>query len=576
MGRVRRIALAAVIAAAVTGALGTPRPASAQPRVVIDQVTLEPSPLYGQARLRVFASAIDLLSGNVVPIDGAKAWTLEVSGSDRRLPYLVSTYDGGQYLTAVAVVVETTAEYANDLAVVQTVLDEEFLSKLPALTAQAVVFGYADKPTATPKFAAAKSATQKLAGLSAATDPTEPALLDAIERAVSALKKYKTDPEGQPVRKLVVVVSDGRDKVDDRVRVTALGKRAAKEGIRIHALAYSPTDTRRPMLVLGELAKRSFGTFRWVHKIGDAPIEPSFREQVKNLLVEIDRQYVLTYFVPADDVAGKKISVTADLRGKPLPSNAVKAPLEATCGGVVCAGTDAYCVNARCVARGGTGGRGVLGWILLIGGIVVGAIVVLGLIGFVLTKRKEAQVRRAAALLANPPGAPAHASAPPAAGLGADGRIQGVAAPSHISSAPPGGGYAQPAYGSAPPQAQAQQPVQRIQAIGEGQSTAGHHGGASAAATLYVMGGPRAGQRLALRHGFMIGKDRGCDLQIEDGYTSAHHAVILMDAHGNCSLQDRGSTNGTFVNGVRIHEPVPLHHGVTIRIGSTDLRFLAQ
>jgi pSer/pThr/pTyr-binding forkhead associated (FHA) protein len=64
-------------------------------------------------------------------------------------------------------------------------------------------------------------------------------------------------------------------------------------------------------------------------------------------------------------------------------------------------------------------------------------------------------------------------------------------------------------------------------------------------------------------------------LLIEDGYTSAHHAQIGMDQFGNCSLYDRGSTNGTFVNGVRVGECV-LSHGVSLRIGSTELRFLAQ
>ena len=62
---------------------------------------------------------------------------------------------------------------------------------------------------------------------------------------------------------------------------------------------------------------------------------------------------------------------------------------------------------------------------------------------------------------------------------------------------------------------------------------------------------------------------------IEDGYTSSQHAQIAMDQHGMCKLYDRGSTNGTYVNGVRITE-TPLQHGLVIRIGSTDIRFLAE
>ncbi|MDQ3370929.1 MAG: FHA domain-containing protein, partial [Myxococcota bacterium] len=92
---------------------------------------------------------------------------------------------------------------------------------------------------------------------------------------------------------------------------------------------------------------------------------------------------------------------------------------------------------------------------------------------------------------------------------------------------------------------------------------------------LCILSGPRAGETLGLRHGFTIGKQPGCDLRIDDGYTSGHHAQIGMDHFGNCRLYDQGSTNGTFVNGVRVTEYV-LEHGTTLRIGSTELRFLAH
>ena len=58
-------------------------------------------------------------------------------------------------------------------------------------------------------------------------------------------------------------------------------------------------------------------------------------------------------------------------------------------------------------------------------------------------------------------------------------------------------------------------------------------------------------------------------------FASSQHAQILMDTAGNCTLYDQGSTNGTFVNGVRVSQ-YALTHGVAIRVGSTELRFLAQ
>ena len=66
------------------------------------------------------------------------------------------------------------------------------------------------------------------------------------------------------------------------------------------------------------------------------------------------------------------------------------------------------------------------------------------------------------------------------------------------------------------------------------------------------MTGPRTGERLTLRNGFLVGGQPASDLQIQDGFTSSNHAQFAMDPNGNCTLVDLGSTNGTFINGVRI------------------------
>jgi pSer/pThr/pTyr-binding forkhead associated (FHA) protein len=92
---------------------------------------------------------------------------------------------------------------------------------------------------------------------------------------------------------------------------------------------------------------------------------------------------------------------------------------------------------------------------------------------------------------------------------------------------------------------------------------------------LLVMSGPRSGQRIPLHNGFTIGKAPASDLVLDDGYTSTQHAQVGVDQAGNCRLYDRNSTNGTFANGVRVTEVV-LDHGMSVRIGSTELRFLAQ
>ncbi|MGE0400654.1 MAG: FHA domain-containing protein, partial [Kofleriaceae bacterium] len=82
-------------------------------------------------------------------------------------------------------------------------------------------------------------------------------------------------------------------------------------------------------------------------------------------------------------------------------------------------------------------------------------------------------------------------------------------------------------------------------------------------------------ERVMLHNNFLVGKVPGNHLIIEDGYTSSNHAQIAVDAQGQWHLYDRGSTNGTFVDGNRVTDTV-LTSGVTIRFGGTDLRFLVQ
>jgi pSer/pThr/pTyr-binding forkhead associated (FHA) protein len=89
---------------------------------------------------------------------------------------------------------------------------------------------------------------------------------------------------------------------------------------------------------------------------------------------------------------------------------------------------------------------------------------------------------------------------------------------------------------------------------------------------LILLGGPAAGTRLPVRHGFNVGKAPGNDLDLShDSYASSHHAQILNEG-GAWIVHDRDSTNGTFANGVRITQQ-RLDHGMAIRFGSTEVRF---
>jgi len=69
---------------------------------------------------------------------------------------------------------------------------------------------------------------------------------------------------------------------------------------------------------------------------------------------------------------------------------------------------------------------------------------------------------------------------------------------------------------------------------------------------------------------FTIGRQAGCDLLLSDSQISRVHARISLQ-DGTFILEDLGSTNGTFVNGQRVHHHV-LRSGDEIQIGQTRLR----
>jgi len=69
-----------------------------------------------------------------------------------------------------------------------------------------------------------------------------------------------------------------------------------------------------------------------------------------------------------------------------------------------------------------------------------------------------------------------------------------------------------------------------------------------------------------------IGRGNHCDIQIVTHFVSREHARVITE-RGTVIIEDLASTNGVFVNSIRIdrHE---LHHGDLLTIGETQFRFL--
>src|SRR5918993_1342677 len=72
-----------------------------------------------------------------------------------------------------------------------------------------------------------------------------------------------------------------------------------------------------------------------------------------------------------------------------------------------------------------------------------------------------------------------------------------------------------------------------------------------------------------------LGRSSDNDMELgDDEFASAHHARVEPRRDG-VWVEDVGSTNGTFVNGMKLDGPRKLTPGDVIRVGETDLRFEA-
>ena len=80
------------------------------------------------------------------------------------------------------------------------------------------------------------------------------------------------------------------------------------------------------------------------------------------------------------------------------------------------------------------------------------------------------------------------------------------------------------------------------------------------------------GTRLPARDGMSFGRAPKCDIVLEDGKASRRHARLVV-AGSVVELEDLGSSNGTFLNGVQVRRRL-LRSGDKIVIGTTTMRFV--
>jgi pSer/pThr/pTyr-binding forkhead associated (FHA) protein len=106
-------------------------------------------------------------------------------------------------------------------------------------------------------------------------------------------------------------------------------------------------------------------------------------------------------------------------------------------------------------------------------------------------------------------------------------------------------------------------PGRRIEPLGENRAWG----------QLVPLDGELAERSLRLTHKLtLLGREVDNDVIVADERASRHHAEIHWD-HGHPQLLDRGSMNGTLVNGQTVRGAVPLRSEDTIQIGERRYRF---
>jgi two-component system, cell cycle response regulator len=95
--------------------------------------------------------------------------------------------------------------------------------------------------------------------------------------------------------------------------------------------------------------------------------------------------------------------------------------------------------------------------------------------------------------------------------------------------------------------------------------------GAAVRPLVLVVSGERVGTRCVLDAPLLVGRDPDSGLALRDAGISWHHAHFEVGHDGVVRVLDLGSTNGTFVNDIRVEQSA-LADGDIIELGETILR----
>jgi pSer/pThr/pTyr-binding forkhead associated (FHA) protein len=98
---------------------------------------------------------------------------------------------------------------------------------------------------------------------------------------------------------------------------------------------------------------------------------------------------------------------------------------------------------------------------------------------------------------------------------------------------------------------------------------------------LQIVDGSVIAEHELTQERFSIGRNLGNELQPDDASVSGNHAAIVLvpsaylDGAMEATIEDMGSTNGTFVNGKPVRRQL-LKHGDMLAMGTLSLEFIDE
>lgn len=85
---------------------------------------------------------------------------------------------------------------------------------------------------------------------------------------------------------------------------------------------------------------------------------------------------------------------------------------------------------------------------------------------------------------------------------------------------------------------------------------------------VMVRSDAQVGASITVTDAVVLGRSPEADFLLDDPYASMFHLRLTMDGD-TMSLADLGTTNGTYVNGRRVTNPLVLNAGDSVQVGKT-------